>query len=289
MPDRYHPALDGLRALAILAVMWHHAVSGLPAWWQGGDQGVDLFFVLSGYLITALLRRDGDLKRFYARRVLRIFPLYYAVLTVYVVLMRGAGGPRADAFFAVLPAYLTFTANWVVHRPWPPFYLAWSLATEEQFYLVWPFILRVLGRYAWVALAVGLFVANPAICIGAALALVPLPRFRPGTGSVALCLLGVSLALPVPEVARYVVMGLVVVTSVAAPARWLASAPMRWVGKLSYATYLTHMLVLHILRDVLHIPGGPLLFLSLVPGALAFAWGAHVFIERPFLRLKARV
>jgi peptidoglycan/LPS O-acetylase OafA/YrhL len=153
-------SLDGLRCIAILAVIWSHAGAGGPAWLGGlpsrGGFGVDLFFCISGFLICTLLLRERaatgtvSLRNFYIRRSLRIFPLYFAVLGVYIVGMalvdRGRWEDRQ--FWTDLPHFLTYTYNWV-----DPFFvrhgvfgLSWSLSTEEQFYLVWPLLLLVAPR-----------------------------------------------------------------------------------------------------------------------------------------------
>ncbi|MCX5745493.1 MAG: acyltransferase, partial [Proteobacteria bacterium] len=147
---KHLPALDGLRALSILAVIAHHgggAAAGAASPLGRGHLGVQLFFVLSGFLITSLLiqerARSGgiDLARFYVRRSLRIFPLYFAVLALYVVVvgLTARHEPAGRAFFANLPYFATYTSNWMVSLDEPRviFYFAWSLAVEEQFYLVW--------------------------------------------------------------------------------------------------------------------------------------------------------
>ncbi len=163
---RIFPGLDGLRCLSIVLVVAYH-VSGMHTHFLGrGYLGVSLFFAISGFLITSLLLRERDshghisLARFYGRRSLRIFPLYYAVLAAYVVLtlVFEKGSEKAD-FFANLPAFLTYTSNWFV--PLEPekriiFYFAWSLATEEQFYLMWPGVMRVAHRWGAVFFMTGL-------------------------------------------------------------------------------------------------------------------------------------
>lgn len=155
-------SLDGLRALAVLAVILHHSAlqyTTLSPLRAPGDAGVSLFFAISGFLITTLLLRETavngriSLGRFYARRTLRIFPLYYAALAVYAVLAwrleRDSVAGRE--FFANLPAFASYTSNWFVAPPSEAngfrviFYFAWSLATEEQFYLLWPPLLVLLG------------------------------------------------------------------------------------------------------------------------------------------------
>jgi len=162
---RFFPGLDGLRCLSIVLVVAYH-VSGVHTGFLGrGYLGVSLFFAISGFLITTLLLREQDthgqisLGRFYARRSLRIFPLYYAVLGIYVLLVLFAekGVKERAEFFANLPSFLTYTSNWFVNLdPQHPdkriiFYFAWSLATEEQFYLLWPGVMR-LARKAGAAL-----------------------------------------------------------------------------------------------------------------------------------------
>lgn len=147
-------SLDGLRALAIVPVVWHHATPyPLEGVLGRGPLGVDLFFAVSGFLITTLLLREREatgriaLGPFWVRRSLRIFPLYYLVLGLFVlhaVFLR-ATGPVRTHFLASVPFYATYTSNWLVD--WNVghpivFAFAWSLATEEQFYLFWPWLLR---------------------------------------------------------------------------------------------------------------------------------------------------
>jgi len=153
---KHFAALDGLRCLSIIAVIWHRtAPHGNHGLLSRGYLGVELFFTISGFLITTLLlrelRENGriSLPNFYARRTLRIFPLYYTVLALYVFLVwrferdTAAGGQ----FFSNLPHFLTYTYNWFhredLHGPNRIiFFFAWSLATEEQFYLLWPWAVR---------------------------------------------------------------------------------------------------------------------------------------------------
>ena len=149
----YFPALDGLRAVAILAVLWHHSLPAAAAGWLArGHVGVRLFFALSGFLICSRLlaerRATGSLAlgRFWLRRALRIFPLYYALLGLFALYL----GVRAqDAgsrhFFDNLLFHATYTGNWFIdyavsHPVW--FAFGWSLACEEQFYAWWPPLLR---------------------------------------------------------------------------------------------------------------------------------------------------
>jgi peptidoglycan/LPS O-acetylase OafA/YrhL len=148
-------SLDGIRCFSIVAVVWHHTVAGvswLPAT-KRGFLGVDMFFVLSGFLIVTLLLRERDrsggisLMGFYARRALRIFPLYYGlIVALTAVFFFGRGSRTAEQFFRELPYYGTYTANWVeLHGLLA---VSWSLAAEEQFYLVWPPVERFAASAA---------------------------------------------------------------------------------------------------------------------------------------------
>jgi len=146
---QYMPQLDGLRALAVLFVIYSHYVPkqyhGMVEW---GVLGVQLFFVLSGFLITGILLkvRDGvdsvasrrfALKGFYARRFLRIFPLYYVV--VFAVTIFGIHLARETFWYNV-----TYSSNiyYFLKQEWTgPCVPFWSLAMEEQFYCVWPWII----------------------------------------------------------------------------------------------------------------------------------------------------
>lgn len=163
-------SLDGLRFLSIVPVVWHHSTSG-P--WPGilgkGPVGVELFFAISGFLITTRLLREQRSRgavaigQFYARRALRIFPLYYAVLALYVVrawLFLPASPMRAH-FFHSLPFWMTYTADWFVDTAvLHPiiFSFGWSLAVEEQFYLVWPWIVRAGRGWLFPVATAALFV-----------------------------------------------------------------------------------------------------------------------------------
>jgi peptidoglycan/LPS O-acetylase OafA/YrhL len=158
LSQRIFGSLDGLRGVSILAVVWHHtAAHAFPhvPLLQSGGYGVALFFVISGFLITTLLLREkeqhGDisLRAFYARRALRIFPLYYAVLLGYtaLVLLAERGTPEGAEFLRNLPYFATYTNNYFVpDGERVIFYFAWSLAVEEQFYLVWPFLEKRVRR-----------------------------------------------------------------------------------------------------------------------------------------------
>jgi peptidoglycan/LPS O-acetylase OafA/YrhL len=179
------PALDGVRGLAILLVLLYHFVAQTTAtnpfeaavnWTLGyGLLGVDLFFVLSGFLITGILydsRADPEYFRsFYMRRVLRIFPLYYGVLAVVflggslIPALRGSAlaGLRTHQAWAWLygvNVYLSIQGGWVLS------YIEhfWSLAVEEHFYFVWPLVVWLLGARPRLLMKTALAIAALSFC-----------------------------------------------------------------------------------------------------------------------------
>jgi peptidoglycan/LPS O-acetylase OafA/YrhL len=173
---RFFGSLDGLRAFSILAVVWYHT---LPFAHDGllgqGNKGVTLFFAISGFLIVTLIlrakqsRAGFQLRQFWGRRALRILPLYYAVLLAYVALValfESDAAARAT-FWGNLPAFATFTSNWFVNLEDARviFYFAWSLAAEEQFYLVWPVLERWLKGWGPLVVAVIALVATQTLVL----------------------------------------------------------------------------------------------------------------------------
>lgn len=184
-PSEHIPALDAVRGLAILLVLVFHFSSyghGLPPAGvlvdrifhvisRAGWIGVDLFFVLSGFLITGILHDSKAsvhyFRNFYARRVLRIFPVYYASLVVFLVVLPhlfpdndGLRALQSDGFW-----YWTYLSNLkIAHDGWPLFGALghfWSLAVEEQFYFVWPVVVLLCTRSQLIQIAL--------FCIGGSL------------------------------------------------------------------------------------------------------------------------
>ena len=180
------PSLDGLRAISIVLVLFGHLAGtrSFPVPYHAADffdlgsLGVRVFFVISGFLITGILLREVrasggiDLPRFYFRRTLRIFPPYYAFLAVAIV--GGAAGALELNQGDILHA-LTYTMNYHPERSWHLGH-TWSLAVEEQFYLLWPALLLLLGRRRGLWLAAIFVVMAPVIRVGA-WDLVPSIRF----------------------------------------------------------------------------------------------------------------
>lgn len=140
--------LDGLRFICIAMVLWHHArPEGMEHifFWRG-FLGVDFFFVLSGFLITTLLLREAaeygsfSLRAFYIRRIIRIVPVYFFVVGMVSFQVIMIGGKTEYAPY--VPYYFLFLSNYLVGEI-PALGITWSLAVEEQFYIVWPLVLLI--------------------------------------------------------------------------------------------------------------------------------------------------
>lgn len=293
----YFKSLDGLRALSVIAVVWHHARPlGTDSVLQTrGFLGVDVFFVISGFLITHLMLREREqhgrfqLAKFWVRRALRLWPLWFAILAVLSFLFLSVlpDAPMAAAFWNDLPWNATYTSNLIV--PGTFLALSWSLALEEQFYLLWPLVwskvqsaaaplLLFLGGIS-VGIHLGLFDAlllewfGPRgsqafalratvlpLVLGCALALAPhwtARLARPFLAPLWLALLiGIaSLGEPVTAgqmqlAAQLASAGLVASCVGPVGPKWLSVAPLRWVGERAYGVYLLHIFCLQLLPIV---------------------------------------
>jgi peptidoglycan/LPS O-acetylase OafA/YrhL len=173
------PQLDALRGIAILLVIAHNATlhygtaSYLHPLLDRGWMGVDLFFVLSGFLISGILLDTREspnyFKNFYARRVLRIWPLYYCLLAFMFVVLPHLSASQGVAIFAKSSpwwAYPFFLQNFLLPLSTDasgPLGVTWSLAIEEQFYLVWPILVRFLSRRQVAILAIVEIAASPVL------------------------------------------------------------------------------------------------------------------------------
>lgn len=173
----YRPDIDGMRAIAVLMVL---AVHAFPARLPNGFVGVDIFFVISGYLITSILLRElsadvFSIRNFYVRRVNRIFPALAVVLLFCL-----AAGPlvmysseytqmgksvAASALFVANVNFYLETGYWDISSKLKPLLHIWSLGVEEQFYLLWPLILWGAAKARKSAVAVSLAVIFAALCV----------------------------------------------------------------------------------------------------------------------------
>jgi peptidoglycan/LPS O-acetylase OafA/YrhL len=313
--------LDGLRGLAVVSVVLFH--SGVA---PGGFAGVDVFFVLSGFLITRILRGEVAvsgtirLRRFAVRRLLRLYP---ALLVVCVFVL----GLAVILQTAVVPVSwdvltsLTYTSNL-----WSPtsglLDATWTLSIEEQFYLIWPALLLVavrIGRWwAWTPVALllgGVLIADLAtggdtalhtyvramgLPLGCALAFAG-PRTLRALGRIAL-LAGLafvaSLWLPLPEWLTEgwpVSIGAVLAVPMVAAlvtwrVRWMGWAPLRYLGLRSYSLYLWHMPLIALAWH--HGPEAIPLPLRIVAGVIASLIAAELSyrcVEQPVLRVRPRL
>jgi peptidoglycan/LPS O-acetylase OafA/YrhL len=180
---KHIPALDGIRGIAIIMVMVYHMMVIVPESMVGellykcvkfGWCGVDMFFVLSGFLITGILQdtkgKPGFLKLFYARRSLRIFPLYFGLLFFCLVVLPLFDHPKVANFgriagdewwyFLYLQNYSIALVSAFRHGILD---VTWSLAIEEQFYLLWPFVVLALRPKRLMQACVGLFALTIAL------------------------------------------------------------------------------------------------------------------------------
>jgi peptidoglycan/LPS O-acetylase OafA/YrhL len=276
--SRFEP-LDGLRCLSVLPVILFHSAPSAPSGFVArGPLGVDMFFALSGFLITTLLLRERSrrgsisLGAFWVRRTRRIVPLYVAVLALYAVyaFFMPAGSPTREHFFRSLPYYATYTTNWLVdfNVTYPVlFAFSWSLAVEEQFYVVWPPLLALFGGPSVPLVLMGIAIALHAcpvpIGLGAMIAIVlhdrrgfallgtllqkPVVTFV--LGILACC----TFFLDVPLLLAHLTFALVVAAAAVSPAgsrafAWLNLAPLRYVGEVSYGMYLLHVTAIGVVR-----------------------------------------
>ena len=328
------PTLDGWRAVAILSVIWHHA---MMAFFRSEDAyyltaaslgafGVDVFFGLSGLLITGLLLKEWSetgsvgLKAFYTRRVFRIFPVY--LLFLGVVAMAGLmHGPRELA--SCLLVYRNYLSD-----GWRDTQHLWSLSVEEHFYLIWPGLLVLCGVKwgrnvaAWLAITVGVWrMVEPqlhllpevpphfrsdlrmdALLWGAVAAFTLADskareklrqqlRFWPWLGMLVGALFIIRFYSNLTSMGLAVLIPMILAGTALHPewlvSRLLASPPMAWVGRISYSLYIWQQLFL--------VPGweNPSHFWTRWPWniavVLAFACASYYLVETPLLRVGRRL
>jgi peptidoglycan/LPS O-acetylase OafA/YrhL len=265
----YRPALDGLRAFAVMAVIVLH-YGDAPKFFAGGFLGVDLFFVLSGFLITRLLleerTRNGgnDVKGFYLRRAARLLPAL--MLVCFVILVDGATvralGSLKSSVFSV-GAALSYTTNWAI-----AFNISsvlnhtWSLSVEEQFYILWPLGLVLLHRWKGVR----------GVRIGAAI-VVAFSALEMGTRS----LLGVSAPVLYPSTdahgAVMIMSGCLLATVLPIGGEALHA---NWIGRLSR-------------RSILAVLAGLAVLLITLPWTSSFYYrGGYLIVAGLFCLLIAR-
>lgn len=333
----YRPELDWLRFFAFFAVFVHHSASTakapdlgpLGAFFAAGAFGVDLFFVLSAFLITDLFLREisafGNLNipAFYVRRILRIWPLYFAFLAFTALV------PDPPLRGAALVWFLAFVGNWFFARNNYTNTIAdplWSVSIEEQFYVTWPLLLSVVGVRRLVPLSLGLLAAattTRAVLVSHGMAhpgiwCNSLARLDP----IALGILLAAVQARVPRLARraralllaigigglwwcgrmnaYTDTGaLVMYPGVALSCLLILVAVLGWVpgtsrfaravaylGKISYGLYVFHVLALRLARRA--SPEWATVFVVGLALTIGIGVLSYELYEKPFLRLKRR-
>jgi peptidoglycan/LPS O-acetylase OafA/YrhL len=190
---RRFPALDGLRAVAAVMVVFEHF--GGKTWHPvAGWLGVQLFFVLSGFLITTLALREesrkgrASVRNFYLRRVFRLMPVYYVVLGATALLYYWRDEWQLTAMAELLPYYATFNNEYIAYGH--VFGHSWTLAIEQKFYLVWPLLAFAAGV---VPMRRRLGIAFGAIAL--LVAAMTVPFYTYGTSSYIVILMGCALAI----------------------------------------------------------------------------------------------
>jgi peptidoglycan/LPS O-acetylase OafA/YrhL len=326
------PSLDGLRGVSILLVLLAHSTeaTNFPQglWFLGelGELGVLIFFVISGFLITTLLMREKaetreiSLRRFYIRRILRIFPVAYSYIGVVALLSAFGLVQLSQHDLAFALSYLTdYHSNcaWIFRH-------FWSLTVEEQFYLLWPPLVVVLGFEksftaavvflflaqfgrsamiwlvpAWTA-AVGLLWGPQAIVVGCILAM-SWERMRARKTLFASSFFSILLLLAstlqlyfwrihslwhVPRLVMSLLIGLCIFHCVETPeniiGKILNSRLLSAIGVLSYSLYVWQEMFL------IYSPGTKTVIPWNLMATLGVAVVSYNLVERPFLRLKSR-
>lgn len=298
---KYFGSLDAVRAVSVLAVVWHHTVeanSNVPISGRG-FLGVDMFFALSGFLITTILLREQkasgtiSLRHFYARRSLRIFPLYYAIIFGCFALALASDSPELTAIEDSRLALVLYLTNWFPTASLLA--ISWSLAAEEQFYLAWPPLQKLLGSLALAPMVVflgvnqlvnfGVLFADQRyesdmlevtftpIILGVLLAYLLHHRYQwawrmfghraaaPGLGLLLLAIILVpseqASMVGVHRLAVHLSMvallGALVVQEDHLLARYLRGQLLVRVGAVSYGIYLLHMFVRHVFVEVFDV------------------------------------
>jgi len=332
--SRYRPQLDGVRAFCIIFTVLNH-VPGTPAI-INGSVGVDIFFALSGWLITWLLlqerKRTGslDLRSFYIRRIFRILPLYLVVLAAYcfVAYVLHLGGPSTSREMDRAFAYLaTMNSEYRPDSAGNIYGHAWTLGIEEKFYLFWPALMLLAGcnrMVSW-ALAIGLailfaylaphfgLVARGYFGLGFGALLASLVHRNASLqgrlahlslGWAILAALAVAYAASLRDIYDYRVNmvvsalgGLLIATiwfnAGQGVSRFLSIRPLAFLGRLTYALYLIHVLAVNVVIAGLQKLGVSLhwsaIFAITYAVAIVGAIVLHEILEKPMITAGRRI
>ena len=333
---RYRPDIDGLRALAILPILLLHCgVTKL----RGGFVGVDIFFVISGFLITAIMVRDiaeerFSIARFYRHRIVRILPALLVMMTVTLALgcvlllpnqLRDLGRSAAATSVFGSNFYFYLTSDYfAAASDAKPLVHTWSLAVEEQFYLLYPLLLwslrglsrqrlaQVIASLALASFAIGGWLATtypsaaffllPAriweLSLGALVALGAVPTIANRSIRATLCILAIAVIaasciaissgwpFPVPFALPPAVAAAVLLAygGEGPTARLLGAWPLRAIGLISYSAYLWHRPIIAFYSIRHGSTLAPVETFGLLCASLGAAWLSFALIERPASR-----
>lgn len=321
---KYNPALDGVRAMAVLFVVFFHISHPI---FRGGKVGVDIFFVLSGYLITSILlnelRQTGgiSLADFYMKRALRLLPAL-GVLAVFQIIRSLFSSDGAEIRESTLIGF-AYVENWnAIYHFGPDGVMGhtWSLATEEQFYLLWPLLLPLVvwrrplfwlggGFFAMMAarvwfleaghstslLSYSPFLRPIGLLIGCMVAVLPIERWRPPSTALPVLLLPLVAILFSPDKGAFTLIsslatgGLIIYFQGArATDSVFAASPVRYIGRISYGLYLYHYPAFILTEKWKSNIPSPLYEIGLILLIVTAAALSYEFVEKPILRLKDR-
>lgn len=337
----FRPEIEGLRALAVVPIMLNHArVPGFG----GGFIGVDIFFVISGFLITLILIRDVgkgtySIAEFYRRRILRIFPALFAMLVVVTAIAIVATTPNELVRYArSLAATVLFISNIQFYidtgyfsdaASSRPLLHSWSLAVEEQFYIVWPLLVSFAAargrRLTWIMLGCVVAISLAVACwalesytnavfylipfrawelgVGGLLALLPVvraPRLvlellsAAGIAVILFCIRTYTHSMAFPGAAALLpclgTAAIIFAGSNTLAGRFLALAPLRFFGRISYSLYLWHWPVITFAALWLFLrPTDPLVIAGEVMLAIMLGTASYYLVERAPRRRLARL
>ena len=333
-PFVYRPEIDGLRAIAISGVFLFHLSRH---WLPGGFVGVDVFFVISGYLITSILCQDCEagrfsLTKFYQRRIARLFPAFFTVALVTLAAtwlvytpqdFASAGSNLVAASLSLANMKYMSQGNYFEISPdAQPFLHYWSLSVEEQFYLFFPITIFLIFRYArrhiftiLALLGAGSFAAsvlltpiNPVwafyllptrawqLTAGCLVAVLPFAFAKkrivaPGwLSALGLCLIGCSFVLiqEGPQFPGFIAIfpvigavGIILPGGNGWAKKWLSSASMVGIGKVSYSLYLWHWPVFSVIDYQFYLLPEPIRITMKVVISIVLALASYHLIEKP--------
>jgi peptidoglycan/LPS O-acetylase OafA/YrhL len=332
------PQLDAVRGIAILLVLIHNTDSfpalHLEAISTYGWMGVDLFFVLSGFLITGILldakQSESYFKNFYARRCLRIWPLYYSLLIfMFLIVPQLHPSDARDIFERSSPwwSYPILLQNFLVAVPAEAagaLGVTWSLAIEEQFYLIWPLVVRYFSASQIKQIAAFVILASPVLryflvghhvniysnffcrldglMAGALLAVVLrseslVPAKHVKLACVAFLIAACLAILAENQQVRWIAFSMTSLASVSlvylslfSPAKWVQTffrnRFLTYTGTISYGLYLLHKIPLDISKEM-HADRHPFVsILAVLVASYVLAAISWMLLEKPFLKLK---